>query len=62
MRYGPWSVRHQSIEPIQDYVTADEAGSDMDLLSLICANAQDLASLSAVWQHFTCQMISDATL
>lgn len=22
-----WSVKHQSIEPVQDYITADEAGS-----------------------------------
>lgn len=29
----------------------------MDLLSLICASTQDLAFLSALWQHLPCQMI-----
>lgn len=55
-----WSVPLHSIELIQHYVTADEAGSVMDLLSLICASAQDLAFLSALWQHLPCQMIFSA--
>lgn len=42
-----------SMEPIQGYVTADDAGIVMNLLSLVCANSQDSAfSFSAV-QHLT---------
>lgn len=55
----PWmcTVRHQSIKSLCDYVSADEAGSVMDLLSLSCASAQDLAFLSTARQRLTCQMM-----